>query len=206
MTIEIIPDSREIQSDTDFMKAVGEALDEAAQFGDDITLTVTSMHRDKEGGAVPTVLALKINNGETIYHHTQLEFDQVANCLDAVLENSPEHHLPKMGVDAVSDKLLSIHNCEYCPATLSEEIEKYGHQGASLQGLVSELTFKQRGEVVQELQLSVAAEVYADTEKQERQILQENNLNPDDYTPSSPNKIISLFSIDVLPIDKIVGR
>ena len=209
MTIEVISNSREIMNAEEFLSLAGESLREAESFNDSVEFTIVGMHRDKLSMtgtlSVPTVMTLSVNEGETIFINTPLTYDQVADCIDAILEQTGKHKLPSYSVGKLMGMLMDVYNCEHDITRIAQEVRDNVHLDSIFQGLLSKITIRAVGENVNYIGLDVSAELYADTHKQECEVLIQRGLNPENYDLSPHNKCVPLFNMEVESYEKLMG-
>lgn len=192
----------EIQDTSSFMKRLGESVNEAREFNDALTVTVTSGHRDNSEFP-STVLSLQVNNEDNLTVVEVLTVDQVLSIFDYITSQGHKNIPSKFALAQMRYAVMNIFSGEYDEVEISGEIEDRVFKGAAFQGIVSALIFTIDNDTLK-ISYTVSGELLADTAAAEIARLKQLGLDSS-YVTSTPNKLIPLLLMSAVPLYSLVN-
>lgn len=200
MPISVVENqAQEVATREEFMVALETTIPGVDDYGDEIELIITTLHRDVEEEGY-THLLMNTVQGTPLFHVTTLGFDEVDALITYMRERFPATVYASLTLTHLNNLLMSVYGQEHSDQDLSHEIHTNVFKNSAYQGLISSIRMSGKSSGVLEISYTLAAEIFADTSSEESKLLKEQGLEPADYKTSSPNKQVPLFSIELHPL------
>lgn len=199
MSIKPIYQTTELSSREEFMEKFAQACGEKDLMGDEVTVTINTVHRQDVDAAAST-LALRVNDQEQFCTALTLKTDQIIEICDVLLTDT-NVKVPSFATRQFQTILYSIYSAECDDIATSLEIAEAIDPQSAYQGLSSEIIIECGIDQEIYVTLNVYAEYYLDTTKAELELLKEKGL-VHLHSPSDPNHRALLFSFHTGTIQK----